>query len=33
MVVMRILGTYYYQRRKILKWHRDRPRWGVAWKL
>jgi hypothetical protein len=33
MVVMRILGTYYYQRRKILKWHRERPRWGVLWKL
>jgi len=30
-VVMRVLGLYYYRRRKILRWHRKRPRWGVSW--
>jgi hypothetical protein len=32
-VVMRVLGNYYYPRRKALKWNIDRPRWGVAWKI
>ncbi len=32
-VIMRVLGTYYYVRRDLLEWHRERPRWGVAWKL
>jgi hypothetical protein len=32
-VVMRVLGNYYYRHREVLKWHRDRPRWGVTWKL
>jgi hypothetical protein len=32
-VVMRVLGTYYYDRRELLGWHHERPRWGVAWKL
>jgi hypothetical protein len=32
-VVMRLLGNYYYPRRKILGWIVDRPRWGVVWKL
>lgn len=30
---MRIAGLYYYRRRDGLRWHVDRPRWGVAWKL
>jgi len=32
-VVMRVLGNYYYPRREMLGWHHERPRWGVAWKL
>jgi hypothetical protein len=32
-VVARILGTYYFHRKDTLRWHRERPRWGVAWKL
>jgi len=32
-VMMRVLGNYYYQRRELLGWHHERPRWGVAWKL
>ncbi|MDR3638103.1 MAG: hypothetical protein P4L84_30135 [Isosphaeraceae bacterium] len=32
-VVMRVLGRYYYCRRKLLRWHRKRPRWGVNWGL
>ncbi len=32
-VLMRVLGNYYYQRRELLGWHHERPRWGVAWKL
>jgi hypothetical protein len=32
-VMMRVLGNYYYQRRELLGWHQERPRWGVAWKL
>jgi hypothetical protein len=31
-VIMRVLGTYYYFRRDLLEWHHERPRWGVAWK-
>jgi hypothetical protein len=33
MVVARILGTYYFHHKDALRWHRERPRWGVAWKL
>jgi hypothetical protein len=32
-VTMRVLGNYYYPRRKSLRWNQERPRWGVAWKL
>lgn len=30
---MRVLGTLYYRHREVLRWHRDRPRWGVHWGL
>jgi hypothetical protein len=32
-VQMRILGTYYFSHRDRLRWHREHPRWGVAWRL
>jgi hypothetical protein len=32
-VIMRVLGTYYYCRRELLEWHHERPRWGVVWKV
>ena len=32
-VLMRILGTFYYQHRTTLRWHRESLRWGVAWRL
>ncbi|MGO9469924.1 MAG: hypothetical protein ACLQIB_35780 [Isosphaeraceae bacterium] len=32
-VLMRVLGNFYYPRRELLGWHHERPRWGVAWKL
>ena len=32
-VVMRVLGNCYYQHRNTLRWHRESPRWGVAWRL
>jgi hypothetical protein len=32
-VVLRVLGLYYYERRSVLLWHHERPRWGVRWKL
>jgi hypothetical protein len=32
-VVARLLGTYYFHRRALLRWHHERPRWGVAWKV
>jgi hypothetical protein len=32
-VVMRVLGIYYYRHRDRLRWHHERPRWGVAWRL
>jgi hypothetical protein len=32
-VVMRLLGTYYYHHRDTLHWHRAHPRWGVAWRM
>jgi hypothetical protein len=32
-VVARLLGTYYFHRRDVLRWHHERPRWGVTWKL
>jgi hypothetical protein len=32
-VVMRVLGNCYYQHRNTLRWHRECPRWGVAWRL
>jgi hypothetical protein len=33
LVVMRLLGLYYFHRRDVLRWHRAHPRWGVAWRL
>ena len=33
LVVMRILGTYYYHNRASLRWHHECPRWGVTWRL
>jgi hypothetical protein len=33
LVVMRILGTYYYQHKDLLRWHRECPRWGITWRL
>jgi hypothetical protein len=32
-VVMRLLGTYYFHHKDALQWHREHPRWGVAWRL
>jgi hypothetical protein len=32
-VMMRMLGTFYYQQRKTLRWHRASPRWGITWRL
>ena len=32
-VVMRVLGTYYDRHKQALLWNRERPRWGVIWKL
>ncbi len=32
-VVMRVLGNHYHHHRQVLRWNRERPRWGVAWKL
>ena len=32
-VVIRLLGTYYFHRKDVLRWHRRHPRWGVAWRL
>ena len=32
-VVMRLLGNHYHPHRQVLGWNRDRPRWGVAWKI
>ena len=32
-VVMRILGTYYYHNKGSLRWHHECPRWGVTWRL
>jgi hypothetical protein len=32
-VVMRVLGNYYYRHRQALGWNRERPRWGVVWRL
>ena len=32
-VVMRVLGNQYHRHRQVLRWNRERPRWGVAWKL
>jgi len=32
-VVMRILGLYYYHHKDDLKWHTKHLRWGVAWRL
>lgn len=33
MVMMRLLGLYYFHHRDNLRWHRADPRWGVAWRL
>jgi hypothetical protein len=32
-VVMRMLGTFYYHHRSTLRWHRASPRWGIAWRI
>jgi hypothetical protein len=32
-VVMRLLGTYYYHHKDDLGWLKAHPRWGVAWRL
>lgn len=32
-VVMRVLGTCYFHHRMSLRWHRESPRWGAAWRL
>jgi hypothetical protein len=32
-VVMRLLGTFYFHHKDDLRWHRAHPRWGVAWRL
>jgi hypothetical protein len=32
-VVMRVLGNQYHCNRAALRWNRERPRWGVTWKL
>jgi hypothetical protein len=32
-VVMRLLGTYYFHHKDDLRWHRAHPRWGVTWRL
>lgn len=32
-VVMRILGLYYYQHKDVFKWNAKHLRWGVAWRL
>ncbi len=32
-VVMRLLGNYYYHNKDTLHWHRAHPRWGLAWRL
>jgi hypothetical protein len=31
--VMRLLGVYYFHHRDSLRWHREHPRWGTAWRL
>ena len=32
-VIMGTVGGFYYKHRGQLRWHQERPRWGVAWKL
>ncbi len=32
-VIMRMLGLYYFHHKDRLRWHRAHPRWGVAWRL
>jgi hypothetical protein len=32
-VIMRLLGLYYFHHKDSLRWHRSHPRWGVAWRL
>jgi hypothetical protein len=32
-VLMRVLGIYYYHNKTSLRWHRESLRWGVAWRL
>jgi hypothetical protein len=32
-VVMRIMGVHYFRHQDKLKWHSQRSRWGVAWRL
>src|SRR5262249_47932413 len=31
--VMRLLGVYSFHHRDSLRWHREHPRWGIAWRL
>jgi hypothetical protein len=33
LVIMRLLGLYYFHHQDNLHWHRAHPRWGVAWRL
>jgi hypothetical protein len=33
MVLMRLLGVYYFRHKDALRWNRAHPRWGVAWRL
>lgn len=32
-VTMRLLGIFYFHRKRALDWNRAHPRWGVAWRL
>jgi hypothetical protein len=32
-VIVRLLGLYYFHHKDSLRWHRAHPRWGVAWRL
>jgi hypothetical protein len=33
LVLMRVFGTYYDRHKELLRWHRERPRWGILWRL
>ncbi len=32
-VMLRLLGLFYFHNKETLRWHRAHPRWGVAWRL